>query len=315
MNLKSMLLITTLALCSSAVAWQFDMSMLGLTQKELENKTNYGLLDATPTFPVPQLSGKGRDAARGMSEQDRVAAVRAIGGAMKVIVTSEAFQKAHNEQIKRAHKAVDHGIKVKSQEEMLAAAMKPVPGQDPIRDMQRQMMAQMTLELRKNPMSSLKMMFDDDLKSWTRKAQTASSPKVKAKAQKFATRANEIKPWIESKPEDFKKAYTLLKSADNDGPETEEDLIATANKGQFESEQREYDKYNWKGLLKKKLNHLVSEAATVDFAAQTVAAGRTKKFVNPAYEKKSDLWKAMFRAGKAPTIAASDLAKAWLKEL
>jgi hypothetical protein len=45
----------------------------------------------------------------------------------------------------------------------------------------------------------------------------------------------------------------------------------------------------------------------------TVAAGRTKKLANPAYEKKSDLWKAMFRAGKAPTLATSDMAKARLK--
>ena len=313
MNHK-MLVITAL-LCGSAVALQFDMSVLGLTQKDLETRARYGLQDETPTFPTPQLSGKARDAARGMSEQDRVAAVRAVGAAMKAIVTSEAFQKAHNEQIKLAHKAVDHGIKVKSQEDVLAAMMKPVPGQDPMKDMQMQLLAQMTMELRKNPVSTLKMMFDDDLKSWTRQAKTASSPKVKAKSQKLMTRATEIQPWIESKPEDFKKAYTLLRCIDNDGPETEEALIALANRGQIESEQREYDKYNWKGLLKKKLNNLVSEAATVDFAAQTVAAGSRKKFVNPAYEKKSDLWKAMFRAGKAPTLAASDMAKVWLKEL
>jgi hypothetical protein len=37
--------------------------------------------------------------------------------------------------------------------------------------------------------------------------------------------------------------------------------------------------------------------------------------VNPAYEKKSVIWKAMFRAGKGPSAAGVEVARAWLKEL
>jgi hypothetical protein len=53
----------------------------------------------------------------------------------------------------------------------------------------------------------------------------------------------------------------------------------------------------------------------VDFAAQTVQQGNRVKFVNPAYERKGYLWKAMYRAGKAPTGAMAEFARAWLKEL
>lgn len=313
--IKTFAVVFALALCGSALAWQLDLSTLGLNPKELETRTRGGLRDVSPELPVPWLTPQAKQVAKGLSEADRAAAVQAIGAALKALVTSEAFQKAHNDGIKMSFKAVDHGLKVYSEEEMIQLAMKPKPGVDPAADMQRQLGAQAAIELRKSPISSLQMMFDDSLKTWTRKAQTASSPAVKAKAQKMMTRAQEIQPWITSKPEEFKKAFTVLFSMDNDGPGTEEELVALANRGQLEAEQRAYNTYNWKSVLKKKLENVVTAAATVDFAAQTVEAAGRKKFVNAAYEKKSALWKAMFRAGKAPTVAASEFAKTWIKEL
>jgi hypothetical protein len=305
----------SLAACASAFFWAFDLTTLGLTPKELETRVAGGLRDGSNELQVPWLTNNARAAAKGLSEADRVAAVQAIGAALKAYVTSPAFQKTHAEQIKSSFKAVDHGIKVYSQEEMIQMAMKPKPGVDPIADMQKQLMAMGAMDMRKQPIAGLQYMFDDLLKSWTRKAQSASSPAAKAKAQKMMKRALEIQPWITSNPEEFKKAFTVLYSAENGGPDTEAELVALANRGQFEEEQRSFNEHNWKTVVKKKLEILVKEAATVDFAAQTTqAAGRTK-FVNPAYEKKSGIWKAMFRAGKAPTLAAAEFSKAWLKEL
>jgi hypothetical protein len=286
-----------------------------LTQKDIETRVAGGLRDESSELQVPWLPQAGLKVAKGLSEADRAAAVQAIGAAIKTFVNSEAFQKAHNEGIRLGQKAVDHGIKVYSQEEALKMAMNPKPGVDPMGDMQKQLGAQAVMQLRTLPLESLKMMYDDSRKSWTRKAQSASNPKTKAQAQKLAARAQEIQPWITSNPEEFKKAYSLLYSIDNDGPGTEEELVKLANKGKFEEEQRAYDKYNWKTVLKKKLQVVVREAATVDFAAQTTEAGGRKKFANPLYERKSSLWKAMFRAGKAPTNAAAEFSKAWIKEL
>ena len=305
----------TLALCGSAVAWDFDLATLGLTPKELENRARNGLREASGDIDVPPMSPNYKQAAKALSEADRAAVVQAIGAALKAIVSSEAFQKAHNEGIKASYKAVDHGIKVYTEEEMIKMAMNPKPGVNPIEDMQRQLGAKAALSLRTQPTASVKMMFEDSLKTWTRNASTASSPKAKAKAQTMVTRAKEIQPWIESKPDEFKNAYSVLFSMDNDGPGTEAELVALGNRGQFEEEQRAYDRYNWKGVLKKKLQNVITVAATVDFAAQTTDTAGRKKFVNPAYEKKNNLWKAMFRAGKAPTLAASEFAKSWMKEL
>ncbi len=315
MKIKTLIAFLTLGAGGLALAWQFDPSRLALTQKDLETRVSGGLRDESSELQVPWLTPQTAKAAKALSEADRAQAVQALGTAMKAFVTSEAFQKAHAESIRLGHKAVDHGIQAYTQEEMVQMAMKPKPGVDPIADMQKKMMAQGTMQLRSMPFDAMKMMYEDSLKSWTRKAQTASNPAAKAKAQKLAARAQEIQPWITSKPEEFKKAYTLLYSIDNDGPGTEEELVKLANQGKLEEEQRAYNTYGWKPVLRKKLQALVKEAATVDFAAQTTEAAGRKKLVNPAYEKKSAVWKAMFRAGQAPTVAASEFAKAWLKEL
>jgi hypothetical protein len=303
MRIKTLSTFLTLSLCGAALAWQFDPSTLGLTPKDLEARAAGGLRDNSGEVQVPWLSAQGKTAAKALSEADRAEAVRVIGAALKSIVSSPAFQKAHDESIKSGRRAVNHGIKVQP------------PGAANMADMQKQMMAQTVLQLRGNPITSLKAMHQDSLKSWTRQAETATQPQRKAKYQKLAARALEIQPLAESNPDEFKKAFTVLFSIDNDGPDTEEAIVTLASRGKQEEEQRSYDQYNWKTVLTKKLQSLVKEAATVDFAAQTTqVAGRTK-FVNPAYERKSSLWKAMFRAGKAPTLAAAEFSKAWLKEL
>lgn len=89
----------------------------------------------------------------------------------------------------------------------------------------------------------------------------------------------------------------------------------SGNRMQQEQEQEAWDKHSLKAVLRSKLPTVVKEAASVDFAAQTVQQGNRTRFANPAYEKKSSVWKAMYRAGKAPTVAALEFARGWLKEL
>ena len=81
------------------------------------------------------------------------------------------------------------------------------------------------------------------------------------------------------------------------------------------SEQNAWDEYNLKVVLKKKLTALAAEASTVDFTAQLKDEAGRKVFVNPDHERRSYLWKAMYRAGKAPTAAVLEIANTWLKEL
>jgi len=303
MQIRTLPAFLTLAICGTALAWQFDLSRLGLTPKDLEARAAGGLRDNSAEVQVPYLTSNAKTVAQGLSEADRASAVQAIGAALKSIVHSPAFQTAHDESIKSGHRAVNHGIKLQPSGAASAA------------DMQKQQMAQTVMQLRKNPINSLKAMSEDSLKSWTRQAQTATEPARKAKYQQLAARAQEIQPLFTSNPEEFKKAFTLLFSIDNGGPDTEEAIVTLAGRGKLEEEQRAYDKYAWKTVLKKKLQTLIAQAATVDFAAPTTEVGGKKKFVNPAFERKSALWKAMYRAGKAPTTAAAEFSKAWLKEL
>ena len=300
------------ALVAAVGAWQGVFSTLGLTQADFERDVREATRNFGNSLEAPWIPRKASQAAKAMSEEQRAAVVRELGAMAKALVMSPAFQKAHADHIKTAHQAVDHAIQVKSQEQMLAEASRG-KADDLTAAMTRQAAVQMAKALRESPVESVKMMFKDDVKSWTRQAQSTGSRK--AKGEKFLARAKEIEPWADSKPEEFKKAYSLLKSAEMDGPSTEEELASTGNSVQLQEEQRQWNQFNLKGLLKKRLNAIVAEAATVDFAAQTTMSGSTKKFVNPAYERKSTVWKMMYRAGKAPTLAASDLAKAWLKEL
>lgn len=67
-------------------------------------------------------------------------------------------------------------------------------------------------------------------------------------------------------------------------------------------------------VVKNRLNEYLTLAATVDFNAATVGAGKKRKFANPAYEAKSLKWKAIYRAGREVNDATAAFVKQWLKE-
>ena len=64
-------------------------------------------------------------------------------------------------------------------------------------------------------------------------------------------------------------------------------------------------------LIKKRLQEFLSVSATVNFDAKLI--GTT--FADPAYESKSQQWKACYRAGREVIAAAREEAQTWLKEL
>lgn len=299
--------IALLALCAAAAAWQGALPTLSLNQPDFEK----GVRDTTRNFgnsiEPPWIPRKTAAAAKAMTESQRATAVRELGAMAKALVMSPAFQKAHADYIRSSYKAVDHGIQAKTQSQMLAEAT----AQGNTSDMMRQAAVQMATALRGAPPESLIPMFQSDIKTWTRQA-LSNGPR-KDKAQQLLARAKEIEPWATSKPEEFRKAYSLLKSAEMGGPSTEAEFASTGNSVQSQEEQRQWNQFNLKDLLKRRLTAIIAEAATVDFSAQTT--GKDKRFANPAYERKSNLWKLMYRAGQAPTMAASDFAKSWLKEL
>lgn len=67
-------------------------------------------------------------------------------------------------------------------------------------------------------------------------------------------------------------------------------------------------------IIKKRLQEYLQIAATVDFNAKLTAhdSYKVQIFVNPAYEKKSYKWKAIFRAGKEVNDVVTPFVKEWL---
>lgn len=294
------------------MAWQGYMGSLGITQGALKAEVEKSLRYYSEGVTMPWFGPKTSQAAKALSEQNRAAAVREVLGAVKGLVMSPAFMDAHAAYIKQNHKAVDHGIKVQTPEEKMKAMM--AGGEAAVDEATRQAAAQMAQMLMNIPAAQLAPMFESDLGDWERQTKSRNA-KSAAKAQKMYARAKALQPLITSDPKAFQKGYALLKSVEMGGADDLGAVEASGNRMQQEQEQANWNKYNLKSVLRMKLNAVAKEAASVDFAAQTVQRGNQMKFANPAYEQRSSLWKSMFRAGKAPTMALAEFANAWLKEL
>lgn len=72
-----------------------------------------------------------------------------------------------------------------------------------------------------------------------------------------------------------------------------------------------------KAAIKNRLKEYLEIAATVDFNAQLTPPDKygRKKFVNPAHEKQTLKWKAIYRSGKEVNTAVTTFIHGWLKEL
>ena len=76
-----------------------------------------------------------------------------------------------------------------------------------------------------------------------------------------------------------------------------------------------YPLNNPKPLIKIWLESFLDQTKGVDFAAQTAIDKNRTLFVKQEYERKNNLWKLCYRAGKETTEAGRKFAQNWLKEL
>jgi hypothetical protein len=240
---------------------------------------------------------------------ERAQAVREMALYAKRMVASPAFVAMYSGWIKNRYQAVDHGIKIDPRADAAKFAANP---ETATKQMQNSVAASIAQSFAQVPVTSLKMLFDQDLKNWT-----GSSDKAKLLA-----RAKQIAPLVSSNPEEFRKQYILLKSIDMGGPDTFaglEQAKAGAAQAQADQkareEQRAWDDHKLPVELKRRLSAFVALARSVDFAPQTRTQGGKQVFVNPEYERKPDGWKKLYRLGKEPTLAMLAVAEPWLKEL
>lgn len=298
----------------AGVAWQGGMATMGITDAGLRSQLERVTRQKGDGLTLSVLSPVQLLAAKALTEPQQAALMRELGTAAKGILMAPAFMAAHDAYIAKEYKAVNHGIKVTTLEQAAQGATSKGGMSEFDLKVKREMAAvyvQMAMETK---IEDLKMMFDASLQEWK---ENAARPKAsdKAKYAKLVTQAEAIKGLSVSDPDKFRRGYAVLRSAADDGLDTEAALFGAQAGSQQDAEQLAWDKYNLRGALKRVLTQAVAEAPTVDFAAQTVQKSGSRVFVNPAYEKKSLTWKAMYRAGKGPTAAGLEIARAWLKEL
>ncbi len=260
---------------------------------------------------LPYIARKTITAAKGLDEPARVAFVEKVGAAFKELVMSESFMKAHADYIRQQHQAVDHGLKgLVSPEDLMKKGNYPAAQVA----LQRDSSAALVESVEGMDAAQIQRQLPDDIKGWARRANDPSR-KDRAKYQKWVKDAEALQALGESDIVKLRRGFAVLKSADNDGPATEESLYAAAARSKQEKEQLAFDKYNLKAVLKLQLSTFVAVVPTVDFAAATAPKNGTTVFVSPAFEKKGVVWKACYRAGKGASMAALAIAQGWLKEL
>lgn len=312
---KHLLAVGLICLPVAALSWQGGMAAIDVTESSLRSQIERVTRQKGDGLTLSILGPKQLAAARALSESMQVALMKELGAAARTIVMAPAFQAAHDAYIAEEYKAANHGLKVKRlDEDALQTASPEAAAAEVMLAVQRQIAAVYVQMAMETQIADLKTMFDVTLADWTR---DANRPKGadKAKYAKLVAGAHAIKDLSATEPDKFRRGYAVLLSTAADGPDTEDALFGAQARGKKEEEQLMWDQHNLRGALKRVLTQAVAEAPTVDFAAQTVEKDGVRTFVNPAYEKKSLTWKAMYRAGKAPAAAGVEIARAWLKEL
>lgn len=296
------------------LSWQGGMAATGITDAALQSQIERAARQKQDGLTVPLLGQKQLAAAKALSEPLQVALMKELAAAAKTIVMAPAFLAAHEAYIAKEFKAVNHGLKVRDMEQIANSGQ--ATADDLKVAVQRQMAAVYVNMAMTTKIQDLKAMFDVALAGWVKDAaRPKPSATDKVKYAKLVAGGEAIKDLSATEPDKFRRGYAVLLSIAADGPDTEAALFGAEALGKKEDEQLAWDKHNLRGAVKRVLAQAVAEAPTVDFAAKTEPKSGVLVFVNPAYEKKSLTWKAMYRAGKAPAAAGVEFARAWLKEL
>lgn len=311
---KHVLTAVLVSLPLTALAWQGGMAAIGVTEAALQTSIERATRQKGDGLSLSLIGPTQLAAARALTEPQQAVLMKELAAAARAIVMTPAFQAAHDAFIAKEFQAVNHGLKVKSGEQMMQEIGTEAGNKAFELKMQRDAAALYVQLAMSTRIEELKTMFDVSLKDWTADANDVKKSD-RAKYAKLVTKANAIRDLSTTDPDKFRKGFAVLLSAQADGLDTEEALFGGQLTSQKESEQVMWDEHNLRGALKRVLSQVVAEAPTVNFAAETVQKSGSRMFVNPAYEKKSSAWKAMYRAGKVPTAAGLEVARAWLKAL
>lgn len=271
----------------------------GVTKSDVQSRVWNALQNQT--LSMPYVSSTVKSACRALSTDAQAAAVKKTGAFAKTYFNSDDFQKRYNDWLSKRFTQGESKVSDKRKEEIYASRLKGVQGMnakdmEPIVDMQIQ--SGETFAGMESMLSSLPA------------DQRAEFKKQIEDGKRNAAFFKKIKPLLKTDMEEFKKQYATYLA--NDEIRQSEETMARNNKASA----TDYEKWkDPKKVLTARLTDFLNQTKGVDFAAQTKDVNGRKKFVNAAYEGKSDIWKFCYRAGATPTNAARAFAQQWLTEL
>ncbi|MCU0354412.1 MAG: hypothetical protein MUD08_11855 [Cytophagales bacterium] len=281
---KTLLLAATLL---AIIAWKAAdiLSDLSLTQAQLENAT---LKTAQTGLKAPDWRGLQLTSfvgkAKALPAGSQASAVKSLGALVKSYVMSERFKKQWQDDLAKRNiydpKAKGDYARLEEQRKAAAQQQKSAASSEQNMNDAYKQMAQM---MKDNPQMAETMKQQMTKEQWAefQQAMKGNGNKQMADDQKQAA-------------QDYAKAI-------KDEEKRIQDL------------QKLWDENQHSAMVKRYLQQFIQTAGSVDFAAELKNGKYGKKeFANPAYEKKSDLWKQLYRAGKEPTMAARDFAQQWL---
>lgn len=310
-----------LVCCAGAWAWQDSLAQLKLNRETFERLIT-GYVNETASrghVALPPFGGAVKDALLAMNDSGRAAIVKELGLAARAFVMSPAFQASYDAYIKNAYNAVNHGITVTSKSNQIDAALKKgdfeameKASQNLMRESYRKSVIERLPSLAGYDKSTIDMMSEADLGMVD--MSSPETPAEKAAVAKARVMLGEAKKLAAT---DIAKARETYKTAlmTAAGLKDEADAQSSAASDKRNEEQQRYNDMLLKPLLKKRLLEFVSVAKTVDFQAATTLKDKKHVFVNAAYERRSELWKLLYRLGPGGSSAAAQVASQWAAEL
>ena len=295
----------------AAGAAQSSLPKVGITVKEIQTWATQAVMASTDVeggyarWFVPCVSSDALKAIQAMTPAERLALTQEVLAAVKAGVSTPAFKAEHAAYVKTTRNAVDHGI--------ADTGKLGLTGNTEM-DMVKAMIVPIIDMLRGAPIEGLKESYDNE-RNDLRETIKSETGEEKAKAQKYLARLDALAPLMKTNPEEFRKQYTLAKSASMGGPDTEAKLQAmTASREDMEKlrvEQNQWNHWNLNEMIKKDLEQYVAVASKIQPGGEYVCDNQSR---NASYNKAS-LDALMRLMGAGPTNAGVQFARAWLKEL
>ena len=311
-----------LALAALSFAFQDSLATLKLTREKFDSNISYYATQEftrlQPGIALPTIGSTARPIFLAMSDAGRASVVKELGLAAKSFLMSPAFETAYNASLKSQHNAVDHGLKVTDTSAELEASAKSGNAQGleaKAQAMMREQYRKVALDQVKQASSldaSMLQMMASSMKDIMESIPPANAAEKTQHAQARTLLAEAVKlapSNIAAAREKYKAGSLLAVYLDgNNGGGAQVDQAK-------KEQQLNYNKRAFRPNLKLKLLAFAVEAKTVDFKAATHARGSNTIFANPAYEKKSPLWKLLYRLGPTGTSSAIGIAQSWAAEL